>query len=151
MAEVLNRQFKVVHTTWQAWLSSKVNINPWGPRFSNQWTDNRGHLRRSENSDLGSVAQALSVNSDYGSARQNLEWINMIFVTTIYFCFWDWRQGKVSLIFSVVQHIHNEIEEGVDLSKKLPETSSGQLSEADEFICTLKRNFIGKLLKFRLK
>ena len=73
MSQVLNRQFKVIHTTWQEWLNARASQNPWGPRFTNQWAENRGHMRRSNNSDLGSITQALSVNSDYGSARLNAE------------------------------------------------------------------------------
>ena len=73
MSEVLNRQFKVIHSTWQEWLNSKASKNPWGPRFTHQWSENRGFMRRSTNSDLGSVTQAPSVNSDYGSARLNAE------------------------------------------------------------------------------
>ena len=69
MSEVLNKQFKVIHSTWQEWLNAKAARNPWGPRFTYQWSENRGILRRSQNSDLGSLARAPSNHSDYGSGR----------------------------------------------------------------------------------
>ena len=71
MNEVFRKKFKVIHTNWNSWVEKRNRTNVWGAKFTDQWSNRRGVLIPSTNSDLGALSRARAQNSDYGSIPQN--------------------------------------------------------------------------------
>ena len=56
--------------SWNSWIDHKNHTNLWGAQFTEQWSNFRGVLSPSTNSDLGTISRQRDQNSDYGSISQ---------------------------------------------------------------------------------